>query len=326
MGFTSFPFAFARDITDAVNSVRRNLQPTACPPVLYHNTSFRGISGILNTRTMWATCVDDLEDETEIEHGVKTVEAEIRQRRLGGKKSVVGRLLQLVPELLRERRRWTFVACFRRTLERPPDTDSALAAKCAKWDRDHPYCVEFETLSNWKPRLRLGIRSDQQYHRVVYDRDVQRTAVARAIAKVIDLASKNCTGALEGPLAEGLAKSHARLVAQSLIDMVCGFKSPSYSWEDEWRIVCRPATRLASSAPEFEDDHFSPYVKSGPTRHVELAAHEQGPISSLFQPRVLPFRAIYVSDSTNSFVRERQLIRSMLDDSGYSEVPIWSAQ
>lgn len=322
MPFASFPFAFACDITEAVNLVRRSLQPSVCPPVLYHSTSFDGISGIISTRTLWGTCVNGLEDKTEIEHGVEMIETEIRQKLFGARDSVPGRVLHFVPEFLRDRRSWTFVVCFRGALERPTHADSAAAARCAEWDHYRPYCAEFETLSDWDTRLRLGINADHQYHRVVYDKDLQRAAIARVIGAVIDSITKNCTGTLEGPWAESQAQDHARIVAQCLIDMISGFKSPKHRWDDEWRIVCRPSVRLAGSAPDLDDNNFRPHIKSGRTRFVELAAHEQGPILSASPPRALPFRAIHVSDPLNSLLRERQSIRSMLDRSDRSDISI----
>ncbi len=323
MPFNSFPLAFALDITSNVSSVRQSLQPSLCPPVLYHSTSFRGITGIIDARALWGTCVDELEDKTEIQHGVEMIEAEIRRRRFD-RKSIAGRVLRLAPEFLSERRRWTFVACFRGTLGRPTDADPAAATKCVEWERDRPYCAEFETLSAWEPRLRSGMHADQQYHRVVYDTDLQRAAIARIITATIDCSAKNCTGSLEGPWGESLAKNHARIVAQSLIDMISGFKSPAYGWEDEWRIVCRPRFTYAGSAPDLEDENFRPYIKSGSLRYVELAAHEQGPIFSAFPTRVLAFRAIHVSDPGNRLVSERQRIRSMLDTSGRSDISLQS--
>ena len=292
-----------------------------CPPVLYHSTSFRGITGIIDAHALWGTCVDDLEDKTEIQYGVGMIEAEIRQRRFDPK-SVPGRVLRFVSEFLSERRRWTFVACFRKTLERPTHADPAGATKCAEWERDRPYCAEFETLSAWEPRFSVGMHADQQYHRVVYDTEIQRAAIARVITAIIDGSAKNCTGSLAGPWGESLAKKHARIVTQSLIDMISRFKSPDYRWEDEWRIVCRPRFMLAGTAPDLEDDDFRPYIKLDTLRHVELAAHVQGPIFSGFPPRVLAIRAIHVSDPGNRLVCERQRIRSLLETSGRSDISL----
>jgi hypothetical protein len=322
MPFNSFPLAFALDITNNVNAILQGLQPSQCPLVLYHSTSFPGITGIIDARALWGTCIDDLEDKTEIQHGVEMIEEEIRQRRFD-RKSVAGRILRLVPEFLSERRRWTFVACFRETLGRQ-DADPAAAANCVKWERYRPYCAEFETLSAWEPRLRSGMHADRQYHRVIYDKALQRAAVARIITATIDCTAKNCIGSPEGPWGESLAKIHARIVAQSFIDMISGFKSPAYAWEDEWRIVCRPRFTHAGSAPNLEDENFRPYVKSGSLRYVELAAHEQGPIFSAFPARALAFRAIHVSDPGNRLASERQRIRSMLDKSGRSDISLRS--
>ena len=136
---------------------------------------------------------------------------------------------------------------------------------CAEWDRAHPYCFAFETLSNWEPRLRLGINADQQFHRVTYGTSRQRAVVAQVIREVVSSVNKHCRGTLEGGFANSLVTILARIVAQCLIDIISGFKSQCYRSEDEWRIVCRPNIRLASAASGLEDDAFRLYIKGGHT-------------------------------------------------------------
>jgi len=322
MSFTSWPLAFAVDITNAVNAVRQTLQPSECTPVLYHSTSFRGITGIIDTHALWATCVEDLEDKAEIQHGTDMIEAEIQKAGFKEANAIPEQILRFVPQFLTERRSWTFVACFRGTLEPPNLAEPAAAKRCAEWVGGHPYCLEFETLSDWEPRLRLGMHAELQYYRVVYDPALQRDAIARAITAVMDSAQKYCGGTLEGPWAESSAKSHARIAAQCLIDMISGFKSAGYGWEDEWRIVCRPRIMPAGSAPDLEDDNFGPYIKTGNSRYVELRVYEQGPVFSAFPPCVLPFRAVQVSDPSNSLFVERKRIRRMLDENRRLDIPI----
>lgn len=322
MPFTSWPLAFAVEISNSVTAIWESLQPSACPPVLHHNTTYAGITGIIETRAVWATCIEDLEDKAEIQHGVEIVEAEIRQIHFSEDNSIPEQILRFVPDLLKDRKSWTFVACFRGNLERPAITDATAAKRCAEWEIGHPYGLEFDTLSDPQPRLRSGMFADVHYHRVIYDPALQRAAVARLITAVIASTQNNCAGTLEGPWAESLAKIQARIVSQCLIDMISAFKSPAYAWEDEWRVVCRPRITPAGSAPDLDDDNFRTNIKAGSSRYVELRTHEQGPVFNAFPPCVVPFRAVRISDPSNNLTTEHRRIRQVLEENGQQAIPV----
>ena len=120
MRFLSSALALGQEITEAVNLIRGWVQPSAWPPVLYHGTDFHGVKGIIRTHALWGTCVNDLADKTEIEHGVEIIKDKIKRRRFSAQETISERLLELVPEFLQERKSWTFVACFRGALRDAP--------------------------------------------------------------------------------------------------------------------------------------------------------------------------------------------------------------
>jgi hypothetical protein len=322
MSFSSLPFALEERLVDAANSIQLKSQGGAeCPELLYHCTSEAGLHGIVKSTRLWATCVEDLADEGEIEHGVKMVQVELQRYSFARQASLAKRILLLLPDLLTERKTWTFVACFRGALQRQTQADAATKNERAQWDCVHPYCGEFRTLLDKKPRLRLGMGAQERYLRVVYDVDKQRGAIKELLDVTVNMIAEHCIGALDGPWGPGLAERHARIVAQALIDTVSGFKSPSFRWEDEWRIVCRPSRLAASSSPGFHDEYFRPYIRSSNgKRHVELEVKQEGPIFSGSQQRVLPFSAMHVSKFLGG--SRRDLLRSVLDEYGFAEMPI----
>src|SRR5258707_15061571 len=113
MPFSSWPLTFGRDLAKTVGRIRSHLYPRHLPQALYHYTSFNGVLGITDSRTLWATCVEDLEDHTEIRHGIEMVQEEVSRRHALGVAGFPQRVLRFLSEALSTRRAWTFVACFR---------------------------------------------------------------------------------------------------------------------------------------------------------------------------------------------------------------------
>jgi hypothetical protein len=204
------------------------------------------------------------------------------------------------------RRAWTFVACFR--------------PKLVEKERGS-YCLEFETPSDWEPRLRLsGLDADVQYHRVIYQPSQKREAIHRAIDSIVIAAVRTSQGDLQGPWAESIARSHARIASQSLMNLIASFKCCIYEWEDEWRIVCGP--RYSSNgAPDMYDNRFRPLIKGGnkeSKRHVQLRLpHQQRGVIVAFPSSEIPFNRIYFRSDA-----EHQRIRDALRDGGRPDIEI----
>lgn len=80
MPFSSWPLAFHQNVAEAIGRIRRQLSPRRLPKTLYHYTSLNGALGIIDSRALWAACVEDLDDPSEIRHGVEIVQAEVKRR------------------------------------------------------------------------------------------------------------------------------------------------------------------------------------------------------------------------------------------------------
>jgi len=234
------------------------------------------------------------------------VQAEVLRRQELSLPRFAEQVLGFLSEVLIARRAWTFVACFR--------------PKLAKKERG-AYCLEFETLSDWAPRLRSSeLHADVQYHRVIYQPSEKRKAIHRAISSIVITAGRYSQGDLQGPWAESIARIHARIASQSLMNLIASFKCGIYEWEDEWRIVCGP--RYSQNlAPDMDDDGFRPLIKGGnkeSKRHVELTLphHQRGVIVALANSEI-PFNRIYYRSDA-----EHQRIRDALRDSGRPDIEI----
>lgn len=262
---------------------------------MYHYTSTDGVLGIIDSRTLRATCVEDLKDQSEIHNGIEMVQADVHRRRNLSIVSFPQQVLSFLSEALNARRGWTFVACFRANRD----------AKRVVQEYG-PYCIRFDTFSNWRPRLRLpGLHADTQYHRVIYESTKKRKAIQRAIDSIIVLAAKNSRGDLGGPWADSIARIHARIASQSLMNIIASFKHSTFEWEDEWRIVCRPRCSIAGSAPDMDDEGFRPSIKTDPARSsksfVELKlVQQENDMIRAFPRSAIPFSRIYVCDNSGS--------------------------
>ena len=312
MSFTSWPLDFAREVAEAVHSIRRDLFGQYLPPALYHYTSLEGVLGIGNSRILRATCVEDLGDQAEIRHGMEMVLAEIQQKEDSGIACFPKMVFTFLPETLAARKPWTFVACF-----------CAKRASSFHQERYGPYCLRFDTLSSWDPRLRpLGLQADVQYHRVIYEPLQKRDAIRRALRSVVASAVSHSRGAPVGPWAASVARIHARMASQSLMDIISCFKGSDFRQDAEWRIVCRPRFSAAGSAPDLDDEGFRPLIKSGDKRHVELRVQEQGEILVAFPRSVIPFSLIDGPDDSRRRDSDQQRIRQMLQENGRSDIEL----
>jgi hypothetical protein len=295
MPFSSWPLTFGHDLAETVGHIRSRLSPRQVPRALYHCTSTDGVLGIIDSKTLRATCVEDLKDQSEIYNGIEMIQAEVQRGRNLSVGSFPQQVLSLLSEALNTRRSWTFVACFR----------AKRGAKRVVQEYG-PYCLQFDTFSNWEPRLRLpGLQADIQYHRVIYESARKCNAIQRAIDSIIILAAKNSRGDLRGPWAESIARIHARTASQSLMNIIASFKHSTFEWEDEWRIVCRPRCSIAGSAPDMADDGFRPLIKTDATRSgkrfVELRlVQQENNVIRAFPGNAIPFSRIYVCDDSGT--------------------------
>lgn len=313
MSFTSRPSRFGMDLAEAVLLIRQDLLGEV-PPVLYHYTGLNGVLGIIKSRAVHAISTDDSKDQTEIAHGIAIVQEAITQTLASGVTGFARMLLESLPDVLTARKRWTFVACF------CPDLGSSF--HCTEYGG---YCLRFDNLLDSDSQLRpQGLCASVQHQHVIYGPSEQYEAIRRAVASITASAMRNSDGEPQGPWAKSLVKSHARIVAQCLMDMIASLKSCKFAKDREWRIVCCPKSSLASAAPDLDDVAFASLIKirDDSKKYVDLSVQAQGEIIVPFPKSVVPFSAIYVPDDFHRREQERAAILQMLEANGRSDIPL----
>lgn len=263
-------------VAGSLCEIQHELFHGPAPQFLHHYTKFPAVvESIVRNRSLWATCIADQSDKTEISHASEMVAHLAKDLQYPEISEFSLSVLKRLPFFMEERKQWIFISCF------CDDQDSDL-----HWHEYGDYCLTFPSPWAGMPSLTL---SDPQaecwYQRVIYDERKQEDAMERALRSISLAISHNTSGRNEGPWAEAMVDSCARNTAQLLLGLAVGFKHSSFRGEREWRIICAPRLGINSSAPQWIDDNFAVNIKSFPRRHVLLQIHLP---MRLFEPLPVP--------------------------------------
>lgn len=316
MSFGMAPVGFASDLIATVDQLRLELFGGTPPPILFHYTSWRGVVGITNSRSLRATCVADLKDVSELQHGADLIHEEAANVARRSHSPWIRAVLPLIAHHARRRTRRTFVACF-----------CGSSASKFHWKSYGHYCLRLETLSKHEPLLRPVLpKAYVSYHKVIYEEVQQRDAIRRAVATVAQALARSTWGVPHGHGKDSIVHFLARGASEFLLDLIVAFKRPVYAEDSEWRIVVRPWPRPLSSAPDWEDADFASLIRTEQTQqYVELQVPAEAvTFVPLSVPRV-PFSAVTQSpfDDTPA---ECSLIRRTLDENGCTNIKIAKAE
>ena len=276
MGFSVSNLSLTSAIAESLREIQYKLFHGPAPHSLHHYTkSAAVVESIVRERFLWATCIADQSDQTEISHASEMA-AQLAEELQGPRiPEFALSVLKRLPFFMEERKRWIFIACF------CDSNDSGF-----HWREYGDYRLTFPFPRASTPSLTL---SDPQaecwYQRVVYDERLQRVAIERSLRSISHAISHNTSGRNEGPWAQSMVDNCARNAAQLLLGIVVGFKRSSFQAEREWRIVCAPRLGTNSSAPRWIDESFAVNIKSSPRRHVLLRIQ---PEPHPFQPPLIP--------------------------------------
>ena len=198
------------------------------PESLYHYTSQSGLLGILNSKSIWASKIQYLNDATEFEYTISIARGKIRQRLL----TATGDGKQCLEKLRSQADNVSginiFVACF-----------STLPDLLSQW---RAYCPIGQGFSIGFPTERFSsLMSEQQFMLVpcVYDLELYHEVVDDLIEATTE---KWRHTALD---ASGYSPVELQFVAE-LIAIAPILKHPSFVEEKEWRLVSTP--KLSSDA------------------------------------------------------------------------------
>jgi hypothetical protein len=280
VSFSVSNLSLTRAIAESLREIQLELFHGAAPKFLHHYTNSSAIvESIVRSRSLWATCLADQSDQTEISHSSEMVVRLAEEIERSEVSEFSLNVLKRLPFFMEERKRWIFIACF------CDDHDSGL-----HWRGYGDYRLTFPPPWTDMPSLALtDPQAECWYQRVVYDERLQRRAIERALRSISLAISQNTNGKNEGPWAQAMVDSCARNTAQLLLGLAVGFKRSSFWGEREWRIVCSPRLGINSSAPQWIDENFAVNIKRSPRPHVLLQIHSKRPLFSPLLNSPVPF-------------------------------------
>jgi hypothetical protein len=230
MGFHIWNQNLTSAISDAIAEINKVLFAGSAPRFLHHYTSAATVEAIVQSRSLWATCIGDQSDKTEISHASELVTELAEEVSRSETHAFAIDVLKRLPFYMEERKQWIYIACF------CDDHDSGL-----HWREYGDYRLTFHASWTGAPALSMSdFQADCRYQPVIYDERLQRNAIERALRLIVLAISSNTGGHNQGPWAQAMVDNCARNVAQLLLGVVVGFKRKLFEGEREWRIVCAP--------------------------------------------------------------------------------------
>lgn len=137
MSFHVHNLSLALGISGAVRSIGKELFDGPSPKLFHHYTSAVTVEAVVQSRSLWATCIDDQEDKTEVTHASGLVEQLAEEISQVGTTDFATDVLGRLPFYMEERKQSIFIACF------CDDHDSAL-----HWEKYGNYCLTFSAHSS----------------------------------------------------------------------------------------------------------------------------------------------------------------------------------
>jgi len=259
MAFRVYKAQLMEEMSLAISKLVANSFSQSAPTELHHYTGFEGLCGITRSRAFWAKSLTEQADQQELDYGISLLKEEIETRKRDSIPPFAGRVLNLVPGLLEDRKKWTFIACF------CDDDDSPL-----HWEKYGKYRLTISFPRNRAQTFQPMDLSAEYFSRpVLYDSDEHYKIIKEAVSILIDCFARFSGGdENQGPF-NWMEIGCARDAAQLLLDIVVGFKRPDYASEREWRLVCHPEINLGSTAYLDAERSLVVHVREAP-RRLEL--------------------------------------------------------
>jgi hypothetical protein len=251
---------FVADLGPLTQRVARSAFSGVAPAALYHYTSPHSGKKIVETKEIWATCVNAQEDLTELMHGIDLTERLAMELMDREPNLFVRKVLAKLPEFMRTRREMVFVTCF-----------CGVAASEFHAKKYGSVCFKFDIPRGWKPALECtDLRADSWYSPVIYGEPEQVNALKAFLTDVSRLLAAHSSGHPEEDRVGWLQNGPIRDIGQCLLTIISCFKREIYSLDQEWRLVFTPNLALSYSAPQMLDDTFNTCVVNDPKRHICL--------------------------------------------------------
>jgi hypothetical protein len=248
-----------RSTSDAVGNLVSEVYDQPKPWLFYRYTS--KLREFVNSQCLWSTSLENQKDRSELIHGLQWLDEAMRSGAIATNEFTRA-VLNRLPRLIRERRKWMFITCF-----------CADAGSNAHQTR---YGTQFLKLTR-DELIRLRCKDPEAtmwLQPVIYREDVQKAAIKKAIdSLVMCLERQSVSGPMEG-CDQWLATDCATNMAIILLRLLSGFKQVEYADENEWRMVTYPEMILGYTAQSDLENNFRIATSEKPRPHSELEPTE----------------------------------------------------
>lgn len=230
------------------------------PRMLCHYTREEASKKIIATRTLWATCLAEQSDTSELRHGIALVEHVAMELLDKESNPFVQEVLSGLADFMRTRRSMLFITCFCGGAASPFHTDTY-----------GPVCFRFTQPRGGPPPLTMkGAGGERWFSPVIYGKKDQGRAIEHYLSAASKLLVKHSTGSFQRGRVDWMASTPRRDLGLCLLTIVASFKRNKFYRDREWRLIFSPPLSLSSSAPNLIDETFTALVESQPRRHVSL--------------------------------------------------------
>jgi hypothetical protein len=112
MAFTFRNLEFVQDVSHLTREIAASTFKGPAPQIRCHYTQEESFKKIMATRTLWATCLTEQSDKTELRHGIALVE-DVGMKLLDKERNpFVQDVLSGLADYMRGRRSMLFITCF----------------------------------------------------------------------------------------------------------------------------------------------------------------------------------------------------------------------
>lgn len=211
------------------SKIREKIVDKPLPTVLYHYTTLKGLIGILESQRLWATNALCLNDASELTYGFRLITNEIKS----------------VRESATDFDYKNFLGDKERMMDDPkgPVGDCYMVCFCengdllSQWrsygDRGGGCSIGFsanEIGMKWSPPPNFLLR------KIIYDSAEQKEIVSSALSMTYE-ASRELTSGKTNADAKHINVFLWHFLQDHLHDILLSFKHPSFSQEEEWRLI-----------------------------------------------------------------------------------------
>jgi hypothetical protein len=260
MNFGFRNLEFVRDISSLTREIAASSFRGPGPRILCHYTREESSKKIVATRTLWATCLTEQCDKTELRHGIALVE-EVAMKLLDKERNpFVQSVLSGLADYMRSRRSMLFITCF-----------CGGDASPFHIEEYGSVCFRFTRPPGGSPPLTMnGLGAERWFSPVIYGENEQRRAIRKFLVAASALLLKHSVGSAEWDRANWMASTPQRDLGQCLLTIVASFKRSKFRRDREWRLIFSPVLSLSNTAPNLIDERFNALIESQPKRHISL--------------------------------------------------------